>query len=43
MEEFQVFRFGFDLLYVIFMDLLFGNIISGIMIDKFADLRQKKT
>lgn len=41
-STFNPFRFGFDLLYVVFMDLLFGNIISGIMIDTFASLRDTK-
>lgn len=42
MESFEVSRFFFDILYVIFMDLLFGNIVGGVLIDTFTELRQKK-
>ena len=35
-EEFQFVRFMTDLIYFIFFGLLFGNIVSGIMIDTFA-------
>lgn len=29
-------RFLFDMVYVVFMELLFANLISGIMLDAFA-------
>jgi hypothetical protein len=32
----------YDLVYFIFFGLLFGNIISGIMIDRFAELRSSR-
>ena len=41
MESFESGRFFFDMLYVIFMDLLFGNIIGGVLIDTFTELREK--
>ena len=42
MDEFKFVRFSSDLIYFIFFGLLFGNIISGIMIDTFAELRDKR-
>lgn len=42
MDKFQSGRFFFDLLYTIFMDTLFGNIVGGILIDTFAELRDKR-
>ena len=41
-ESFQIVRFITDLIYFIFFGLLFGNIVSGIMIDTFAELRTKR-
>ena len=35
-------RFTTDMVYFIFFDLLFSNIVSGIMIDTFAELRAKR-
>ena len=32
----------YDMLYTIFMDMLFGNIIGGVLIDIFAELRDKR-
>ena len=29
------------MLYVIFMDLLFGNIVGGVLIDTFSELEEK--
>ena len=40
MEEFEMVRFLFDMIYSIFFGLLFGNIISGLMLDAFASLRE---
>lgn len=42
MDKFKSGRFFFDLLYTIFMDTLFGNIVGGILIDTFAELRDKR-
>lgn len=36
MESFKTGRFIFDMVYVIFMDLLFGNIVGGVLIDTFT-------
>lgn len=41
MEEFEIERFIYDTIYAIFFGLLFGNIISGIMLDAFGSLREK--
>lgn len=41
-EELKLTRFMTDLIYFIFFGLLFGNIVSGIMIDTFAELRAKR-
>lgn len=42
METFQFWTFLGDLIYIVVMELLFSNIVSGIMIDTFAELRDKK-
>jgi len=41
MEEFEMVRFIYDMIYVTFFGMLFGNIISGIMLDSFAELRER--
>lgn len=41
-DNFKPIRFVTDLIYFIFFGLLFGNIVSGIMIDTFAELRTKR-
>lgn len=41
MDSFETGRFVSDMLYTIFMDLLFGNIVGGVLIDTFAELRQR--
>jgi hypothetical protein len=41
-EELEATRFTTDLIYFIFFELLFSNIVSGIMIDTFAELRSKR-
>jgi hypothetical protein len=41
MDSFESGRFISDMLYTIFMDLLFGNIVGGVLIDTFAELRQR--
>jgi inositol 1,4,5-triphosphate receptor type 1/inositol 1,4,5-triphosphate receptor type 3 len=35
-------KFVYDTIYYVFFGLLFTNIVSGIMIDTFAELRDKK-
>jgi inositol 1,4,5-triphosphate receptor type 1/inositol 1,4,5-triphosphate receptor type 3 len=42
MTEWDPIKFCFDMIYVIFFGLLFTNIISGIMIDTFAELRDQR-
>lgn len=42
MESFKPGRFFFDMVYTIFMELLFGNIVSGVLIDTFTELREKR-
>ncbi len=39
MDSFQGGRFAYDMIYVVFMDMLFGNIVGGVLIDNFASLR----
>jgi hypothetical protein len=41
MEVFELQRFTFDMIYLTFFGLLFGNIVQGIMLDAFAGLREK--
>ena len=40
MESFEIGRFTYDMIYLTFFGLLFGNIVQGIMLDAFANLRQ---
>lgn len=40
MEYFDVGRFVFDTVYFIFMEILFSNLVSGIMIDGFGGLKE---
>lgn len=42
MQQFQLGRFITDLVYFVFFGLLFGNIVSGIMIDAFSQLRSRR-
>jgi hypothetical protein len=41
-EELKPGRFFTDLIYYVFFGLLFGNIVSGIMIDTFSERREKR-
>lgn len=41
-EELKFMRFVTDLIYFVFFGLLFENIVSGIMIDTFAERRAKR-
>lgn len=38
MDEFKFNRFFFDIIYVVFMELLFQNLVGGIMIDAYTSL-----
>ena len=40
MDDFNFFTFAFNLLYVVFTELLLTNLIGGVMIDKFQSLRE---
>jgi len=39
MDQIYPGRFIFDTIYVIFMEILFSNLVSGIMIDGFGGLK----
>lgn len=39
MSTFEILRFSYDMVYITFFGLLFGNIVSGIMLDAFGSLR----
>lgn len=41
MEGFEIVRYSYDMVYFIFFEILFGNIISGIMLDSFGALRER--
>jgi len=32
-------RFIYDIIYITFFDMLFSNIVSGLMLDAFSSLR----
>jgi len=42
MSDWDPVRFLLDILYFVFFALLFTNIVSGIMIDTFAELRDMR-
>jgi inositol 1,4,5-triphosphate receptor type 1/inositol 1,4,5-triphosphate receptor type 3 len=42
MKRFKLVRFIADLIFFVFFGLLLSNIVSGIMIDTFAELRNKR-
>jgi hypothetical protein len=42
MEVFHAGRFMYDMIYVVFMDMLFGNIVAGVLTDKLASLRGER-
>lgn len=42
MDVFKPGRFAYDMIYVVFMDMLFGNILGGVLIDNFASLRTER-
>ena len=35
-------RFGYDMVYFIFFDIMFGSIVSGLMLDAFSTLREEQ-
>lgn len=39
MDELVIGRFIFDIVFVVFMEMLFGNLISGVMLDSFGELK----
>jgi hypothetical protein len=41
MDEFAPARFAFDIVYVVFMEIMFQNIVGGIMIDSFSSLKEE--
>ena len=41
MDEFEFDRFAFDIVYVVFMEMMFQNIVGGIMIDAFSSLKEE--
>jgi hypothetical protein len=41
MEEFEIIRFIYDIIYLIFFDMMFSNIVSGLMLDAFSSLREE--
>lgn len=40
MDQIYPDRFIADTIYVIFMEILFSNLVSGIMIDGFSELKE---
>ena len=40
MDQIYPGRFTFDMVYFIFMEILFANLVSGIMIDGFGSLKE---
>ena len=43
MDSLVVGRFIFDIVYVVFMELLFQSLVGGIMIDAFSELSENDT
>ena len=41
MSEFEPSRFGFDIIYVVFMELIFEGLVSGLMIDGYNSLLEE--
>ena len=40
MDEFEIVRYLYDLVYFTFFEILFGSIVSSLMLDAFASLRE---
>mgnify|MGYP007104988543 FL=1 len=41
MDKFEAGRFFFDIGYIVFMEMMFQNIVGGIMMDAFAGLKEE--
>jgi hypothetical protein len=41
MDEFAPWRFAFDIVYLVFMEIMFQNIVGGLMIDSFSELKEE--
>jgi len=41
MDQFEAGRFFFDIGYIVFMEMMFQNIVGGIMMDAFAGLKEE--
>lgn len=41
MDQLVMGRFIFDIVFVVFMEMLFGNLISGVMLDSFGELKEQ--
>ena len=41
-EGFDLLRFSYDMISFIFFDIMFGSIVSGLMLDAFASLREEQ-
>lgn len=41
MDEFAPYRFAFDIVYSVFMEIMFQNIVGGLMIDSFSELKEE--
>lgn len=41
MDSFEMKRFTYDTIYSIFFGMLFGNIVSGLLLDTFGELREQ--
>ena len=41
MSEFHPSRFGFDIIYVVFMEMIFEGLVSGLMIDGYNSLLEE--
>lgn len=41
MDELHIDRFIFDIIFNVFMNMLFSNLISGVMLDAFSELKEK--
>ena len=42
MEGFEMVRFSYDMVYFIFFEIMFGSIVSSLMLDAFSSLREEQ-
>ena len=42
MEGFELVRFSYDMVYFIFFEIMFGSIVSSLMLDAFSSLREEQ-